>query len=84
MSSKEENVQNATEEQNLHQPEQEVEALITRKVDENQPEQEVEALSNNKVDVEIEPDVKSNRVYLQICSLSFIFSCCSPNSKPIE
>ena len=40
---------------------------------------EVEALSNNKVGVEIEPDVKANRVSVQICSCSLIFNCFSPN-----
>jgi len=32
---------------------------------------------NNKVGVEIEPDVKSNNVYIQICSFSFILNCFS-------
>ena len=40
---------------------------------------EVEALSNNKVDVEIEPDVKANRVNIQICSCSLMLNCFSPN-----
>ena len=43
------------------------------------PDNEVEALSNNKVDVEIEPDVKANRVNIQICSCSLMFNCFSPN-----
>ena len=30
---------------------------------------------DNKVDVEIEPDVKGNYIYLQICSCSLIFNC---------
>jgi hypothetical protein len=30
---------------------------------------------DNKVDVEIEPDVKSNKLYLQFCSCSFILNC---------
>jgi hypothetical protein len=42
---------------------------------------EVEALSNNKVDVEIEPDVKANRVSIQICSCSFVLNCFSPNRE---
>jgi len=44
-------------------------------------ETEVEALNNNKVDVEIEPDVKSNNVVVQICScsLSVMFNCFSNN-----
>ena len=41
------------------------------------PDNEVEALSNNKVDVEIEPDVKANRVNIQICSCSLMFNCFS-------
>ena len=42
-------------------------------------ETEVDALNNNKVDVEIEPDVKSNNVVVQICScsLSIILNCFS-------
>ena len=40
---------------------------------------EVEALSNNKVDVEIEPDVKSNHVNIQIFSFSVAFNCFSWN-----
>ena len=32
-------------------------------------------LSDNKVDVEIEPDVKSNIVKIQICSCALIFNC---------
>jgi len=42
---------------------------------------EVEALSNNKVGVEIEPDVKANRVIIQICSCSLILNCFSPNRE---
>jgi hypothetical protein len=33
---------------------------------------------NNKVDVDIEPDVKSNNVNLQMCTCSFIINCFSP------
>ncbi len=36
---------------------------------------------DNKVDVEIEPDVKSNNIYIQICSFSIIFHCFSNNKK---
>ena len=42
--------------------------------------EEINALSDNKVDVEIEPDVKSNHVNIQICSCALIFNCFSPNS----
>ena len=41
--------------------------------------QEVDALSNNKVGVEIEPDVKENRVIIQICSCAFVLNCFSFN-----
>lgn len=41
----------------------------------NFKEEEVNALSDNKVDVEIEPDVKSNNVNLQLCSCSIVFNC---------
>jgi hypothetical protein len=38
---------------------------------------------DNKVDVDIEPDVKENKVnmYVQICSCSIIFHCFSNNNK---
>ena len=42
---------------------------------------EIELLNRNKIDVEIEPDVKSNNVNLQMCSCSIVFNCFSPN-KP--
>jgi len=42
---------------------------------------EINALSDNKVDVEIEPDVKSNNVTIQICSCSIIFNCFT-HTKP--
>ena len=35
---------------------------------------------DNKVDVDIEPDVKSNDVYLQICSCSLVFNCLTKDS----
>lgn len=40
-------------------------------------------LSKNKVDVEIEPDVKSNYVNIQICSCSLrcFFQCFEQKSK---
>lgn len=50
---------------------------------EQKQETEVEALSNNKVDVEIEPDVKSNRVALQLCSCSIVMNCFS-NREPAK
>ena len=42
---------------------------------------QVEALSDNKVDVEIEPDVKSNRVSVNLCSFMISLSCCSRVDK---
>lgn len=50
---------------------------------EQKQETEVEALSNNKVGVEIEPDVKSNRVAIQICSCSIVMNCFS-NREPAK
>ena len=50
----------------------------------NQQDNDVNLLSgDNKVDVEIEPDVKGNKInmYVQLCSCSIIFHCFS-NNKP--
>ena len=50
----------------------------------NQPDNDVNLLSgDNKVDVEIEPDVKGNKInmYVQLCSCSIIFHCFSNNNK---
>ena len=47
-------------------------------------ENDVNVLSgDNKVDVEIEPDVKGNKInmYVQICSCSIIFHCFSNNKE---
>lgn len=35
---------------------------------------------DNKVDVDIKPDVKSNDIYLQLCSCSIVFNCFTRNS----
>ena len=35
---------------------------------------------DNTANVDIEPDVKSNDVYLQICSCSFVFNCFTKDS----
>ena len=44
-------------------------------------EDDVNVLSgDNKVDVDIKPDVKSNDVYLQLCSCSIVFNCFTRNS----
>lgn len=42
---------------------------------------DINALSNNKVEVDIDPNVKSNKVNIQMCSCSIVFNCFSPN-KP--
>ncbi len=47
------------------------------KSQEEYPKDDINALSDNKVDVEIEPDVKSNDVVVQICSCSLVFNCFS-------
>jgi hypothetical protein len=38
-------------------------------------------LSDDKVDVDIEPDVKSNNVNVQMCTFSVIFNCCIPREN---
>jgi hypothetical protein len=41
---------------------------------------DINALSGNRVGVEIEPDVKANRVVVQMCSCSVVWNCFSyPN-----
>jgi hypothetical protein len=48
---------------------------------ENNKDDDVNVLSgDNKVDVDIEPDVKSNYVYLQLCSCSIVINCFTKNS----
>ena len=52
--------------------------------DDNENENDVNVLSgDNKVDVEIEPDVKANKInmYVQFCSCSIIFHCFSNNKE---
>jgi hypothetical protein len=44
----------------------------------------IDTLNNNKVGVDIDPNVKSNKVNLQICSCSIIFNCFSTNKPDIE
>ena len=44
-------------------------------------EYDIKALSDNKVEVEIEPDVKSNNVNVQMCSCSIVFNCFKPDAK---
>ena len=47
----------------------------------NSKDEDVNALSDNKVDVDIEPDVKSNNVNVQICSCSIVFNCFAPTKS---
>jgi len=57
--------------------------VIERNTDAPEPEEDdVNVLSgDNTVDVDIEPDVKSNDLYLQLCSCSLIFNFFSNNSN---
>ena len=52
--------------------------ITTEPTDANE---DINALSNNNVGVDIDPNVKSNNVNLQMCSCSIVFNCFSPN-KP--
>jgi hypothetical protein len=46
-----------------------------------QEDDDINVLSgDNKIDVGIKPDVKSNDVYLQLCSCSMVFNCFTRNS----
>ena len=45
------------------------------------PEDDINVLSgDNKIDVDIEPDVKGNDTYLQLCSCSIVLNCFTKNS----
>jgi len=49
--------------------------------DKNDEDDDINVLSgDNKIDVGIKPDVKSNDVYLQLCSCSMVFNCFTRNS----
>ena len=50
----------------------------------NNNDDDIKALSDNKVDVDIEPDVKSNNVNLQMCSCSIVLNCFKPDAKQIR
>jgi hypothetical protein len=54
----------------------------TNNKDENvKQDDDVNVLSgDNKIDVGIKPDVKSNDVYLQLCSCSLVFNCFTRDS----
>ena len=57
------------------------EIIRNKDKDETVNDDDINALSNNKVGVDIDPNVKSNNVNLQMCSCSIVFNCFSPN-KP--
>jgi hypothetical protein len=55
--------------------------ITDRTGDKNDEDDEINVLSgDNKIDVGIKPDVKSNDVYLQLCSCSMVFNCFTRNS----
>jgi hypothetical protein len=54
--------------------------VITQQPNDEINNQDINAFSNDKVGVEIEPDVKSNNVNLQMCSCSIVLNCFSPNN----
>jgi len=55
--------------------------ITDRNGDKNDEDDDVNVLSgDNKIDVGIKPDVKSNDVYLQLCSCSMVFNCFTRNS----
>lgn len=51
--------------------------LETKDLQKEEDQEDINALSGNKVGVEIEPDVKANRVIVQICSCSIVWNCFS-------
>ena len=61
-----------------------IEEINNNACSQDNPDNEVEALSNNKVGVEIEPDVKENRVVVQICSCSITWNCFSYPSDVLK
>jgi hypothetical protein len=55
--------------------------VITDRTGDNNDDDDINVLSgDNKIDVGIKPDVKSNDVYLQLCSCSMVFNCFTRNS----
>jgi hypothetical protein len=55
--------------------------ITDRNGDKNDEDDDINVLSgDNKIDVGIKPDVKSNDVYLQLCSCSMVFNCFTRNS----
>jgi hypothetical protein len=69
----------------VSEPKPTISEHINRDTSNNETEQveekDINVLSgDNKVDVDIEPDVKSNDVYLQLCSCSIVFNCLTKDS----
>jgi hypothetical protein len=59
---------------------------MEKKVITNEPSdsnEDINALANNNVGVDIDPNVKSNNVNIQMCSCSIVFNCFSPNKPDI-
>ena len=58
---------------------------MEKKVITNEPSddsgEDINALANNNVAVDIDPNVKSNNVNLQMCSCSIVFNCFRPDNK---
>ena len=55
--------------------------IIDRNGNDENDDDDINVLSgDNKIDVGIKPDVKSNDVYLQLCSCSMVFNCFTRNS----
>ena len=46
--------------------------------------EDINALANNNVAVDIDPNVKSNNVNVQMCSCSIVFNCFSPNKPAVN
>jgi hypothetical protein len=59
-------------------PESESSSPLPENKDQKQnQDDDINALSGNRVGVEIEPDVKANRVIVQMCSCSVVLNCFS-------
>ena len=74
-----EKIENTENVENTEKIENNEKNVISKEPSEN--EDEIRALSDNKVAVEIEPDVKSNNVNLQMCSCSIVLNCFKPDVK---
>lgn len=61
---------------------------MEKKVITNEPSddsgEDINALANNNVAVDIDPNVKSNNVNVQMCSCSIVFNCFSPNKPDVK